>query len=405
MENQYSINTDEIRRRRNAKKAIHLNVLLLGETGIGKSTFLNNLCLQHVDLNETNNTTTTKYDASTYKDDFIYEIDNESPMKLITKTIQIKEDEQNDNGGVPIISLKINLFQGFGDKINNLLGFEDIRKFLISKFDNYLKEEIQIKRNFNKLEKIDERVHVCIYFIKPTSKGLKEFDIKMMKNIHDIVNIIPVIAKSDLLTVKELELNKNLIMKDIQENHIEIFDFKDDKLDDILLFLQGKENKKKSEYAEDKIKDLLPFNLVCSEERHVGQDDGKLYHVRDHGWSKLIIEDKTTSDFIFLKSIILGSHLQEFKDITNDLLYENYRTKKLSENEILHLKGKIQSDYSPRSRSRSQTTLFDGTIQNDELIFELEEKNIIIEAYQRKIDKLQNKLVSSTKSTLSPTSP
>lgn len=43
------------------------------------------------------------------------------------------------------------------------------------------------------------------------------------------------------------------------------------------------------------------------------------------------MEDTEHSDFIALRSVLFGSHLQELRDITHEVLYEKYRTEKLSE--------------------------------------------------------------------------
>ena len=51
-----------------------------------------------------------------------------------------------------------------------------------------------------RVEVPDTRVHACLYFIAPTGHGLKQLDIEVMRRIHDKVNIIPVIGKSDSCT-------------------------------------------------------------------------------------------------------------------------------------------------------------------------------------------------------------
>lgn len=65
-------------------------------------------------------------------------------------------------------------------------------------------------------ENIDEMVKLmdcCFrsldrYFIMPTGHGLKPLDVALMKRVHHLVNLIPVIAKSDGLTLSEREAFK-----------------------------------------------------------------------------------------------------------------------------------------------------------------------------------------------------
>lgn len=53
-------------------------------------------------------------------------------------------------------------------------------------------------------EKIDLRVHACLYFIRPTGHTLKPLDIEVMKRLCTRVNLIPVVAKADTLSPVDL---------------------------------------------------------------------------------------------------------------------------------------------------------------------------------------------------------
>lgn len=53
-------------------------------------------------------------------------------------------------------------------------------------------------------DRIDLRVHACLYFIRPTGHGLKPLDIEVMKRLGTRVNLIPVIAKADTLSPADL---------------------------------------------------------------------------------------------------------------------------------------------------------------------------------------------------------
>ena len=57
-----------------------------------------------------------------------------------------------------------------------------------------------------RLEKLDLRVHACLYFIRPTGHSLKPLDLEIMKRLCTRVNLIPVIAKAD--TLSQADLNK-----------------------------------------------------------------------------------------------------------------------------------------------------------------------------------------------------
>lgn len=57
----------------------------------------------------------------------------------------------------------------------------------------------------------DTRIHCCLYFIAPTGHSLKTIDITVMKKLAEVVNVVPVIAKSDGLTLEERELFKQRV--------------------------------------------------------------------------------------------------------------------------------------------------------------------------------------------------
>ena len=56
---------------------------------------------------------------------------------------------------------------------------------------------------------------------------LKPLDIEFMKKLHSKVNIVPVIAKADVLTKKEIQRLKLRILEEIKENGIKIYPLPD----------------------------------------------------------------------------------------------------------------------------------------------------------------------------------
>ena len=70
-------------------------------------------------------------------------------------------------------------------------------------------------------------VHCCFYFISPYGHGLKPLDIDFMKQLSNKVSIVPVIAKSDCLTMTEIKKLKKRILEEIKENGIRIYNLPD----------------------------------------------------------------------------------------------------------------------------------------------------------------------------------
>ncbi|CAI4343888.1 AMM_1a_G0010830.mRNA.1.CDS.1 [Saccharomyces cerevisiae] len=406
---QHTLSRDELRRRKGYKKGLQLSILLLGEKGSGKSTFLNNLCGQDISLSDedydddddkmTNNVTPENGNAIEDIDPG-YKTAHLSPgLKLVTRRVYL-----NDELGVPI-TLDIILFPGCGDNVDNSQSSVVIKNYLDQQFANVLKEEVRIKRN---TKETDGRPHVCLYFLKSTPRGVKKFDIELMKTICDKVNLIPIIPKADGLTETELNLHKDIVRQEISQNNIRVFDFKSDTLGETLALydMDIDSSSAKSKYDNDtKIKEISPFAIVCSK-TFSKNSENRVEHIRTYEWGSLVVEDQNTSDFIYLKAILLGSHLQELKDVTNNVLYENYRAKVLTEKKNNYdipnysyidetSRGSV-SNVSTRRNSASRTLGNPDT--NDENAYqihkEIDEKNRIIEDYQRKIDLLEKMLAA-----------
>lgn len=62
---------------------------------------------------------------------------------------------------------------------------------------------------------------------------VKQLDIEVMKKLHDRVNLIPVIAKADTMTVEELKQFKASVLNVINENKLQIYEFPDLDDDDV----------------------------------------------------------------------------------------------------------------------------------------------------------------------------
>jgi septin 7 len=85
--------------------------------------------------------------------------------------------------------------------------WKPILETIESRFDAYLEQENRVNRS----KITDTRVNACLYFIAPTGHSLKALDIEFMKRLHNKVNLIPVIAKSDTMTNEEVAAFKERV--------------------------------------------------------------------------------------------------------------------------------------------------------------------------------------------------
>ncbi|KAJ1932892.1 Cell division control protein 3, partial [Linderina macrospora] len=72
----------------------------------------------------------------------------------------------------------------------------------------------------------------------------------------------------------------------------------------------------------------IPFAVIGSE-KFVERPDGTSVRGRRYPWGIIEVENEQHNDFIKLRQMLLRSHMEELKDTTDMVLYENYRTQKL----------------------------------------------------------------------------
>ncbi|OXB54996.1 hypothetical protein ASZ78_005968 [Callipepla squamata] len=185
-------------RRKAMKQGFEFNIMVVGQSGLGKSTLINTLFKSKISRKSVQPTSEER----------------------IPKTIEIKSitHEIEEKG----VRMKLTVIDtpGFGDHINNENCWQPIMKFINDQYEKYLQEEI----NINRKKRIpDTRVHCCIYFIPATGHSLRPLDIEFMKRLSKVVNIVPVIAKADTLTLEERDYFKQRITADLLANGIDVY--------------------------------------------------------------------------------------------------------------------------------------------------------------------------------------
>jgi cell division control protein 11 len=166
---------------------------------------------------------------------------------------------------------------------------------------------------------VDSQVHACLYFIDNTNNGLTDKDIRILKRLTARTNVVPVVAKADLLTTSQLANLKKAINRDLKDHDIPIFQFPID------------EDEMEPELVEEitTIQSLIPFSLIASEEAEIMDSTGKKIWGRQYAWGTIDCLNRIHCDFVVLKTVLLTTHRKLFKDITLEVFYEKYRTERL----------------------------------------------------------------------------
>ncbi|XP_017277454.1 neuronal-specific septin-3 isoform X1 [Kryptolebias marmoratus] len=289
-------------RRKAMKQGFELNIMVVGQSGLGKSTLMNTLFKSKVSRKSVLATAQEK----------------------IPKTVEIKSISHDIEEKGVRMKLTVIDTPGFGDQINNENCWQPIMKFINDQYEAYLQEEI----NINRKKRIpDSRVHCCIYFIPPTGHCLRPLDVEFMRRLSKVVNIVPVIAKADTLTLEERDFFKQKIREELRANGIDVYPQKE--------FDEDAEDR----MINEKIREMIPFAVVGSDQEY--QVNGRRLLGRKTKWGTIEVENIAHCEFAYLRDLLIRTHMQNIKDITSSIHYEMYRVRRLNENNttVAHANG------------------------------------------------------------------
>lgn len=272
------------------RQGFDFNLLVVGDSGLGKSTLLNTLFEVPVhDLD-----TPQQYDGAT--------------LGIQTTKIELEESG---------VKLRLSVIDtpGYGDHVNNMDSWKPIVEEVDTRFEQYLEAEEALSVGAAGSVH-DPRVHACLFFLEPTGHSMKPLDVAVIKKLHQKVNIVPVIAKADTQTDEELADFKNRVLADIRAQGIEIFE---------PLVYQNEDEESAAELAELKAK--IPFAIVGSTQLVVNRD-GRQVLGREYPWGVVEVHNEEHNDFVKLRSLLIRNHMEDLRERT-ERLYEAYRSEKL----------------------------------------------------------------------------
>ncbi|XP_071449404.1 septin-2 [Hetaerina americana] len=333
--------------RKSVKKGFDFTLMVVGESGLGKSTLINSLFLSDL-----------------YKDRKIPDASErvERTTKVERKTMEIEER------GVKL-RLTIVDTPGFGDAINCEESWHACCNYVDEQFRQYFQDESGVNRKNIQ----DNRVHCCLYFIPPYGHSVRQIDLELMRRLHRKVNIVPVIGKADTLTAMEVKRLKAKIMADLEENKIQIYQFPECDSDEDEEFQQ----------QDRELKACIPFAVIGS--NIVMEVAGKKVRGRQYPWGIVEVDNPKHSDFLKLRTMLISTHMQDLKDITQDVHYENFRTQCISQisQQAIRERSKLKRDSGPQ---------FETITDTDKL---LQQKDEEIRRMQDILTQMQEKLRAS----------
>ncbi|AAS53482.2 AFR111Cp [Eremothecium gossypii ATCC 10895] len=351
--------------RKSIRRGFNLNLLCVGAKGLGKSTLINTLF--NKELYTAKDDTPEQFNALKLEDgedgDESRAKDGENKVKIETVTTEIEEN------GV-VLKLTVVDTPGFGDAIDNTDSWKPIVDEMNSRFDQYLDAENKINRTTID----DNRIHACLYFIEPTGHCLKPLDLEFCRQVHDKCNLIPVIAKSDILTDEEIEHFKWTIKKQLDDAKVHLFQPPQYLLDD-----------EETQRATRQLFSKVPFAVVGST-HEVATSDGRTVRGRSYPWGIIEVDNEKHSDFVYLRDLLIRQYLEELRERTNNELYEKYRSEKLIRMGIKQ-DNSVFKEFDPELRQQEEKHLHEAKLAK----LEAEMKAV----FQQKVSEKEKKLQKS----------
>ncbi|EGR33121.1 hypothetical protein IMG5_061200 [Ichthyophthirius multifiliis] len=263
---------------------IYLNIIVVGETGLGKSTFIDFFL--------------KKYKISSIK---------QKTTQIKKKVAQKKEGKQN-------LILKFIDTPGYQKNDNLQQWVQNIQSYIIKRVYKYtFNIQLQFFKKQNKQQYfhflfikqfIYQKIHCCLYFL--SGPRISQQDIQNMKQLEKIVNIIPILSKGDSYTTSEVIQIKKSLLNDASNYKLNWFNYKIQK-----------------ELLQGPFGQSPPF-LVISSIQSIKTNKNETIYGRSYPWGICNIENPQHSDFILLYHYLIGYFTLELIKNT-EKLYKNYR--------------------------------------------------------------------------------
>ncbi|KAL4472700.1 hypothetical protein ABPG74_018649 [Tetrahymena malaccensis] len=288
---------------------VNLNIIVVGESGTGKTTFIN---------------TFLHYDKR-----FKFQKKEDLNFSKVVEHTYMKKDQD--------ITYHLQMIDtlGYGEKLSQEKWYKLVKEQIVSRFGLYEQMEQSLFNSEVQQNKLlylqkqkrfqDKRIHCCLYFMQPPR--IKDSDLIYIKKLSKLVNVIPIIAKGDTLTLKETIELKRQFREMCEDNEFKIYNIEKalDTNSEFLNHIQNSPNGK-----------CPPFTIVSSDYQ-LEDSSNHIYYGRQYNWGTVDILNPKHCDFQLLYNLLL---YEINKDLYNSV--EKYYQKYLNKLESRYQQEQIQ---------------------------------------------------------------
>ena len=163
-------------------------------------------------------------------------------------------------------------------------------------------------------------------------------------------------------------------MTDIHHHSIQIFEGPRYELDDDETIAENQE-----------IMSKVPFAIVGAN-NEVTSAEGRKVRGRRYPWGVIEVDNEDHCDFVKLRQMLIRTHMEELKEHTNNALYENYRSDRLTQMGVAQ-DPSVFKEVNPAVKQEEERTLHEQKLAK----MESEMKMV----FQQKVAEKESKLKQS----------
>ncbi|WIA23027.1 hypothetical protein OEZ86_009942 [Tetradesmus obliquus] len=293
----------------------YVNFMVVGESGLGKTTFINNLVSSYTTTGKTHD------GSSTSLADFQSDPDR---LKTVLEPMEVREAGRR-------LHVTVQDMPGWADDINLVRFLRIMVTFILAQRakDYELLAGGRALTESAMCGQLQNSITACVYFLTP--HRVKKVDLIMMSALSQLVTVIPVVAKADTMTDEELatfrqEIRTRLAapFKYVHSKTLAPLDFNKFAFDKCVMNALGLKD------------DMMPLAIITSNKHEPVEDASLLSQlglqansekveqpVRQYKWGQAYALNREHSDLIVLKRLLLGDRVDSLYAML-DQSYKRY---------------------------------------------------------------------------------